>query len=235
MQISNLVKPLALLAGLMCADTSAASLQVYPVTLTYCNGEVARPLYLKNTGTESIGTQMRLYLWTQENHLERFTPTQDLISSPPVASIPANKQQLVRIVALNKDTSREKAYRLIVDELPGLQSDLKNNQVKFLLRYSIPVFISCDKNQPQTNKILASVIKNKAKNQLVVRNLDAHAIKLSSVTVKTAKTMIPITQGLLGYVLSNSEMSWEIPGNIISGDIISFKINDHEITHKILL
>lgn len=213
----------------------AASLQMYPITVNFCDGETARPIYIKNTGNAPIGTQMRLYQWQQKENKDVLTPTQTVISSPPIASIPAGKQQLVRIIAPAGSQGKEQSYRLIVDELPDSQNNNAGSQVKFLLRYSVPVFFSCQDSRVNLNNIRATLDTHGTAPRLIIKNNDTHHIKLSNVSLVSAGKSVAINKGLMGYVLPGSEMSWFLPKGMNAGTSLSVTINDNEKNKTISL
>lgn len=235
MKLTVLIRVLAVLGGGWFSLSNAASLQMYPVTLNFCNGETARPIYIKNSGAGPIGVQMRLYSWQQKYRKDVLTPTGMLISSPPVASIPAGKQQLARIISLTGSISTEQSFRLIVDELPGEVINSMPSQIKFLLRYSVPVFFSCKDDKTDISAIHASLDTHGSRARLIVRNSGPRHIKLSNVALVSSGKSIIINRGLMGYVLPHSEMAWNLPEDIRSGASLLLTINDNETNKSIPL
>ena len=54
-----------------------------------------------------------------------LTPTNDVVASPPLASLQPNTDYTVRVVRTRKDPAvKEEAYRLLVDELRFDKADL---------------------------------------------------------------------------------------------------------------
>lgn len=228
---------LALAGGCFTAGSSAASLQMYPLTVNFCNGQSAAPVYVKNTGTETIGAQLRLYLWQQKGNKDVLTPTQALISSPPIATIPAGKEQLVRIIAPGPTSApgNEQSYRLLIDELPGTRKQADDNQVHFLLRYSVPVFFGCASPKTDLSAVQASLNTRNGHQQLVIRNNGSQHLKLSNVTLMSGGKGYVITGGLLGYVLPGSEMAWELPKGLPAGSSVTAVTNDNATAQTIPL
>ncbi|MTH44700.1 fimbrial biogenesis chaperone [Intestinirhabdus alba] len=232
---SRFIRVVIFFIGYLTFPAFAASLQMYPVTVNFCHGETARPVYIKNTGTEPIGTQMRLYLWQQKDRKDILTPARELIISPPVASIPPGRQQLVRIIAPAGATGAGQSFRLIVDELPGEQRKVTTSQVNFLLRYSVPVFFTCRAARVDISAIRASLETRGPTTRLIVRNNGAQPIKLSNVSLLTAGKNVVINRGLMGYALPGSEMAWPLPSGIRTGTSLSVTVNDNEINKIIPL
>lgn len=220
---------LAMATGCLCTTLYAASLQMYPITVNFCHGQSTEPVYVKNTGSEPIGAQLRLFLWQQKDHQDQLIPTQNLISSPPIASIPGGKEQLVRIISPTalSGTGAEQSYRLLVDELPGTKAQTDHSEVRFLLRYSVPVFVNCSAKKIDLSTVYASLQNNGAKRQLLVRNTGQQHLKLSNVSLVAGGKNYPISQGLLGYVLPASEMVWTLPAGTPAGNELSVIVNDN--------
>ncbi|KMK11215.1 hypothetical protein ABW06_22475 [Pluralibacter gergoviae] len=226
------------LAGLcMTAHASAASLQMYPVTVNFCRGESVAAVYVKNTGEQSIGAQIRVYRWQQQEHKDVMTPASDLIVSPPIATIPAGKEQLVRVIspAPAAPGGPEKSYRLLLDELPQSGQAHSSGQVHFLLRYSVPVFLSCPDSKPDLSTIHASLDSTGSRRRLVIRNSGMNHLKLSSVSMVSGGKSYLISQGLFGYVLPGSEMTWELPAGVPAGTSLTATLSDNASSQTIPL
>lgn len=209
----------------------AASLQMYPLTINFCNDESVKPVFVKNTGDESVGAQFRLYKWDQKNRNDILTPTEKIIISPPITTIPPGKEQLVRIIS-SKPVSfynDKGSFRLLIDELPGEKQKTSQDKVSFLLRYSVPVFFECDDLKPDLNNISIHIDNN----ELVIYNHGRTHLKLSNVRVNKDNDNYLLTKGLLGYVLPGSEMSWVLPPNISRVTSVTAIINDHAISQTI--
>lgn len=183
--------------------TSAATLQVAPVTLELQSHQKATALYVTNTGATSIHAQIRVYEWSQEDNKDVLRPTDKLISSPAMTSLSPGERQLVRIIVLQPGVSvKEQSYRLVIDELPNRASGSSNpNAVHFLLRYSIPVFITGREQKPADQD---DVSCEQTKNIATIRcyNSGARHLRLSNLQALTAEDrVVGSIHGLAGYVL----------------------------------
>jgi len=211
-----------LLAGgllLLCQgwpQVQAASLQVAPVNLSFAPGEAAQALRLSNSGTAPISAQIRIYDWRQQDGRERLEPSQTLAVSPPITQIPPGKTQVVRVLRLDATApASEKALRLVVDELPspvllGAKRQ-HDNEVNFLLRYSIPVFLAPDAAVLDMTRVSAWVEHRQGQASLHIDNQNNTHLKLSRVALVSAggKETV-VTDGLLGYVLPGQAMAWPL-------------------------
>lgn len=215
--------------GVFCAVNSyAATLQVYPVTLGFCGKENAQAVYVRNTGSAAIGAQIRVYAWHQQNNKDTLRETPDLMVSPPMTTIPVSRQQLIRVILpapIEGDT--EQAYRIIVDELPGENNLADKDGVRFLLRYSIPLFVNCKDEQFDVSKLDVSIDRTTRPARLRVKNKGSQHVKLSDVFLTSGAKNIAMSKGLLGYVLPNSEMEWPIPNGLSTASSLSLNLNDN--------
>ncbi|UWX04754.1 molecular chaperone [Pseudoxanthomonas sp. NC8] len=80
---------------------------------------------------------------------DQLAPTRDLVASPAILEVAAGERQLVRLIRPRAEPSAsEAAYRLVIDELPADASAPRDPGLRFLLRYSVPVFVLADGDQP---------------------------------------------------------------------------------------
>ncbi|MCJ0763291.1 fimbrial biogenesis chaperone [Variovorax terrae] len=203
---------------------SAAGLQAAPVLVELPARDRSQNLQLSNTGTQPLRAQVRVLQWSQADQSDQLTPTRDVVASPPIVDIAPGATQLVRIVRLAGDMpERERSYRLIVDELPPDAPDSgsaggSSGALKFLLRYSIPVFVlpagaktTLERTQPTELSALKASLRTGADMQLSVANEGAQRVKLSQLSYLAPDGQrTPLATGLLGYVLPGQRMQWPL-------------------------
>ena len=184
---------------------AAASLQVAPVSLDILTPGASAVVNLRNTGKAPLTAQLRVFRWTQSNGEEKLEPTDEVVASPPAATLDPGPEYAVRIVRLNsRPVSGEAEYRLVVDELPD-PNRARNGAVALVVRYSIPVFFSAPDAPPP--HLVWSLEKRSGRLSLVVRNDGARRLRLSALSlVDGAGRRIGFGRGLAGYVLGRSTM-----------------------------
>ncbi|SAL06242.1 P pilus assembly protein chaperone PapD-like protein [Caballeronia calidae] len=193
-------------------------------------GQRAQGLWLRNSGDAPIHAQVRVQHWSQTDHKDTLDPTHNIVASPPFIAIAPHAEQLVRIVPVEPPTDTEQAYRLLIDELPETQSDgaPKPAGLTFLIRYSIPIFLSATSavpSNPDHSSGRDTPITDLAGLQatlnipspsdrtgtLVVTNTGRQHIKISELAfLNTRGSKTILSKGLLGYVLPHSQMSWTL-------------------------
>ena len=134
--------------GLPSASAVAGSFSVSPVRIDLDAGSLAGAVTLRNQQDTPVVVQAEVMLWTQVDGEDRLTPTQDLLVSPAVFTLPAEGKQLVR-VALQRpvDPARELSYRLILTEVPG-KPEAGFTGLNVTLRLSLPVFVEAKSASP---------------------------------------------------------------------------------------
>ncbi|MDW5442469.1 molecular chaperone [Polaromonas sp. SM01] len=231
---------LVLLLGLtvllgQAATASAASLQVSPILLEFAPKEQAQSMWLSNTGTQPLRAQVRVQQWTQTSEGDQLSPTRALLASPPVVEIPPGEKQMIRIIRPQGGVpAREESYRLIVDELPSSgvagPGGTAPAGLQFLLRYSVPVFVSVVEPVPVTGKpsdisaLSTSLQSGPPAPLLTVINKGTQRVKISQlVHVDKQGRRTSLVPGLLGYVLAGQRMQW--PLNLPADGTFKAKFN----------
>jgi fimbrial chaperone protein len=205
----NLASVIAAACLLACTTAAkAASLQVVPISIDLTAPASATTLTLRNTGDTPIAAQVRVFRWTQTNGADALQATQAVVASPPVVRIPANGEQIVRIVRVSKTPpATEEAYRLLVDELPS-PSGTGAAAVSLLLQYSIPAFIGpAARGRPAVSWRVA-VLEDKV--TVSATNNGDRRMRLSDLSIARPDGATAFTRpGLVGYVLGRSARSFD--------------------------
>lgn len=124
---------------LVTEPASAQALTVMPVIIQLQPGQLAATISIsgQNDG-HATPYQVRAFVWSQDGDSERLEPTDDLVLSPPLGSIPPNATQIVRILARHPPQNREAVYRILLDQIPPPSAP---GTVRMALRLSLPVFL----------------------------------------------------------------------------------------------
>lgn len=222
-------------AGFFAPAVHAASLQVTPISVDFGVRDQSRSLWLSNTGSTELRAQVRVYVWTQESGQDKLEPTREVVASPSMVSIPPKGRQLVRLVRLDAAPSGvERSYRLLVNELPPSGGKQEASGLRFLLQYSIPVFIAPlqaageDAKQAdgdESGTLRVSLKKRKDGEFLFTAvNSGGRRYKIADLEGQgPSGNRIVLAQGLLGYVLAGQSRSWVLklnpPVDIQAGEL----------------
>lgn len=202
---------LILAAAVAAAAPSAAlagALRVSPVGLDLPAERPAATLTLRNDDARPMAVQVRVFRWTQSPEGDRLEPTEDVVASPPMASLAAKGEQVVRLVRLAPAQASEASYRVFVDELPPPPSE-RGRAVQLLMRHSIPVFFGTA--GPHAPETAWSVERTADGARLVGVNAGDRRLRIAAMKLFDAQgRVVGEHAGLLGYVLAKASVSWEV-------------------------
>ncbi len=193
----------ALLAGGM---ASAQSLTVLPVNINMAPGQLATTMTVINHGDAETSVQIRALSWSQVDGNEKLTPSDAVVASPPIATIPAGGTQIVRLVLREPATTSEATYRILLDQIPPPAAP---GTVRIALRLSIPVFA------PPATRVVPHVefhVESDAgKNYLVALNDGGRHETLRDVALTMSDGKgLKTTAGASPYILAGATRRWLI-------------------------
>lgn len=134
---------LALMSLVFAASAHAGAIQVSPVRITLSAQAPTAVVQVANQGSESQVVQIAAMAWTQESGRDAYSPTREILATPPIFTIPAGGTQIVRVgLRRPPDPDRELAYRLYIEEVPSAGAPGRPGAVRVLLRIGVPVFVA---------------------------------------------------------------------------------------------
>lgn len=206
----------ALACAVLAASTHAASLQVVPTTLSLTAERRAEGLTLRNTGSETVHAQVRVFSWIQVEGEDRLQPASGLVASPPMLELAPGAEQLIRVVRTGPLPTVEEAFRVIVDELPlDRNDDGQRPGLRLVLRYSIPVFVV-----PQAGPGLAPLLRTRLSGEPKQRHLEIENLGNGHAQIADLEHAAldgrahAIAPGLSGYVLPGQRRRWRLPADL---------------------
>lgn len=112
---------LVLLATASALTNAASSVLIWPINPVIEAESNAAALWLENRGQDPVRLQVRVLGWSQQDFEDQLEPQQQVVGSPPMATVEPGQRQLVRLIRRQPaPAGQEKSFRIIVDELlPG--------------------------------------------------------------------------------------------------------------------
>lgn len=191
------------------AAHAGAALQISPVLIDLTAPAATATVEITDQAPQPAPVQVRIFKWTQANGQETLTPTDDVVASPPIATIAPGTKLSIRVIRTSKaPIVGEEAYRLVIDQLPEPNPNGRA-VVAMLLRQVLPVFFaSPDRGKPQ----VAWTISKGAKGFVLhARNAGDRRVRIAKITLNApGRRAVSLGGGLLGYALGHSDMSWSI-------------------------
>jgi fimbrial chaperone protein len=195
----------------------AGSFEVNPVGVTLSGTRSTGVVTVTNASDSLTVVQLQVVGWSQEKGEDVYTPSRNLLATPPIFTLPVGGQQTVRLGLMSKpDAKLETAYRLFLQEVtPPSESGVQGLQV--LLRVGIPVFVEpAGDAAPEVHwsarRLSATQISVEAVNEG-----SAH-IQIEKLKLNVNAEVKPLAERL-GYILPGQRASWffKLPAPLAAG------------------
>ena len=199
----------------------SASLNVAPISIEIVEPASTGAVTLRNHGERPLNVQVRLFRWTQVDGADRLEPTDDVVASPPIVTINAGADYVVRLQRIAQSAAQsEETYRTVIDELPDPNRQ-RNGSIAIVLRYLVPTFfMSPDASQP---RLSWSIARRGGATVLAATNSGDKRIQIIDLRLMVAKgRSLMVGKGLAGYVLGHSARAWTLPSKAgaVSGGVV---------------
>ena len=193
------------------SPAAAAALRVSPILIDG-GAQANTTITLRNQENRPLNAQVRVFRWTQKDGREELVPTDDVIASPPIVSIGAKEDYIVRLQrTTGQEPVSEEAYRVVVDELPNPDRQ-RNGTVAVVLRYIVPAFFfPAEATQP---RVRWSVERRDGRAYIVAENSGDKRVQLTNLGIRTGGRTVIVGKGLAGYVLGHSTKEWPLASKL---------------------
>lgn len=225
--VKNVISLFLTLCCLLAAyRAQAGSYGVNPVKLTLSAQHSTQVMTVRNDGTEAAVMQVELAEWAQQvQGQDVYTPTRDLLATPPIFNLPAGGMQIIRIgLRRAPDPQRESAYRMFLQEVPpppkpgavGLQ---------VALRISIPIFIAPSQTIKPALRWKAARIADHTLKIEVSNGGNVHD-HLSAYKIYRKGSNTPfLSQQLFSYLLPGEKRAWTLSTDVMPSPGESLRIS----------
>lgn len=192
--------------ALFSLSAAAQSLAVLPVNIHLAPGQSATTVTVTNQGNSETAIQIRAFAWGQKDGEDQLAASDQVVVSPPIATLEAGATQVVRLILRQPPQDREATYRILVDQIPP---PAEPGVVHIVLRLSIPIFA-----QPKTRAVAHvqfHVESNAGKIYLVGTNdgLRHEAIRDIVLLASDGRKLKP-EPGASPYILAGVTRRWAI-------------------------
>ena len=197
---------LALLFTSLAAEAQALS--VLPVNIFLQPGQAATTLTVTNQGTSKTAVQIRAYAWNQHDGDDQLTSSEEVVISPPIASIAPGGNQVVRLVLRLPPMGRdqESTYRILVDQIPP---PAEPGIVHVVLRLSIPIFAEPMKRTVPNVQFHVEVKAGQIYLVAVNNGLRHDVVRDIELSTSDGRKLKPVP-GTSPYILAGASRRWNI-------------------------
>src|SRR5947209_5759848 len=132
------------LAGWTPASAGAFDVKPIKVFLSKDNGSTV--VTIENQASAVLRLQIRAFAWSNDRRGQPvLTPTDDVIVFPTLVNIMPMERRSIRIGFSGKPAAKEQTYRLALDEMPSLESQLSRSKqpgLEVRTRITVPIFFT---------------------------------------------------------------------------------------------
>jgi fimbrial chaperone protein len=186
--------------------------RVTPIRLEFDRVNKSGVVTVVNEGEEKLSVQMMAFEWTQDAEgKDQYTETNDIIFFPRLMALEKNEERVIRAGIKIPATSREKTYRLFIEEIPGPKKAGGVN-VAITIRFGVPIFAKPIKEEIK-GQIEKIELSKSSLNAHLVNKGNAHFI-INSIEVrgKNDKNEAIFLKELSGwYLLSGASRLYTTP------------------------
>jgi len=199
---------LAAITGLVLSSSAIGQgIEVAPTNILLAPGRTAATLKVINHEDHRISFQIRSFSWRQQGSDDDILePTDELVSSPPIATIEPGTSQVVRLVLRTAPRNAEHTYRILFDQLPPPN---EAGVVHVLIRLSIPVFAQPQvRAAPQVHWRITTV---SGQSWLVAVNNGSRHLTLRDLKIEDSSSHVfPVEINSPPHILAGASRRWRI-------------------------
>jgi fimbrial chaperone protein len=188
---------------------AAGNFSVAPVRVEFQGTQRTAVITVHNNDLAPLVIQVSTLAWAQTGGEEQYDATRELLATPPIFTLPAQGEQIVRI-ALRRDPDalRELDYRLLLAEVPQ-PADKDFTGLRVALHLSLPVFV---KAAAPASAALTWRGQWQADGTLTVSasNTGQEHLQVSDFNLSFAGTDQTAHAAVTRYVLPGSTVNWQL-------------------------
>lgn len=196
---------------LFSSQATASDIQISPTRIHLDANQRVQALTLRNTSNRDISFQVELVNWLQNDGDDHYESTSDLLATPPIFTVPARQQQIVRVgLRRPPGTTEELAYRIFIQELPEPTTD-DFTGLKMVLRMGIPIFVAPATGQTDHQLDWRAELNDSGQLQLRLNNQGTGHAQITELTLRHGDQAFQ--PGGMFYVLPSSTRIRALPLN----------------------
>jgi fimbrial chaperone protein len=150
--------------------------RVTPIRLEFNRGTKSGVITIVNEGEEKLTVQMKAFEWTQNaDGKDQYTETNDIIFFPRIMTLDKSEEKILRAGIKIPATTKEKTYRLFIEEIPGPQK-AEGVNIAIAIRFGVPIFVKPLKEEAKgeiekidlSKGVLNALIQNRGNTHFII-------------------------------------------------------------------
>jgi fimbrial chaperone protein len=200
---------MSVILGAVPGDCFAGNIKLSTIYLELSGSKPMEALTLENTGNRAIGIQVKVKDWSHPEGEDVLETTRDVLVNPMIFELAAGQSQIVRLGYMKGTGDVERAYRLVIQEIPA-EEDGFQQKINTILKITLPLFVlpSSD-GKPE---LLWTLEKNELGRLYArVTNLGNTHAEVSNINIAQQSGIAVTRVGRKNYVLPGQYRQWELP------------------------
>lgn len=187
----------------------AGDWNVDPVRVELSPHQQTAAIIVRNDSDQPSSMQIQAVTWSQFNGKDVYTPTRELLVSPPVVTIPPKSDQVIRVALRRQaDPSKELSYRINLQELPA-QPAPDFTGVHVALRIGLPVFVQPHMGEAKPKMVWTVARMSDSTLKVGVQNQGNAHVQISDFSLYIPGSERAITgEAGSNYVLAGQSQEW---------------------------
>lgn len=199
----------ATLLCLVAATAAAGSFSVAPTRVEFDAGRRTAVVTIHNPDSSPLTVQAQVVGWTQVGGEDVYSPTTDILATPPVFTVAPDSDQIVRIALRGAPAgTRELPYRIFFQEIPAA-SKPGSNTLSVALRIGIPVFVHTRCNETRPALRWSASRDANGEIALSAENQGCQHVQVTGLSVQFGDGAF-VPASAIKYVLPGNRMSWTV-------------------------
>ena len=186
--------------------------RVTPIRLEFDRGSKSGVITVINEGEDKLFVQMKALEWTQDvEGKDQYTETKDILFFPRMMTLDKKEERILRAGIRMPATTKEKTYRLFIEEIPGPKK-AEGVNVAIAIRFGVPIFVKPLKEVAKG--VIEKIDLSKGVLSVQVRNAGNVHFIINSVNIKgkNVKGEEVFSKELSGwYLLNNVSRGYTTP------------------------
>lgn len=196
------------------------SLEIAPIRLVLTSQRPISSMTVGNGDENEIAVQAEIVEWLQENGKDVYLATQDVVANPLIFRIAPQSKQILRIGLRVPENSKERSYRIFLQQLPRDQALPRegeaNSPLQTLFRVGVPIFVPPLVSTQDMQWRLSpgeATRTGGGRYVLSVENKGSEHVQLTHISIRDAQGREVVNKTLAQYVLAGqaSALPLEFP------------------------
>jgi fimbrial chaperone protein len=161
----------------------AGEWRVTPISLDLGKDAKSGVITVSNDAAERLNVQMKAMEWTQDAEgKDVYSETADIIFFPKIMTIEKKEERIIRVGIKIPALTREKTYRLYVEEIPETKKKSEATAVAIAIRFGVPIFVKPLKDEEKGE--ISALSLSKGVLTAVVKNTGTSHFRITTVSIK---------------------------------------------------